>query len=51
MATKKIKAEWPFAEVKAKKPTKKELAAQKLAEQEKLIATLKFTPRSYNVST
>jgi hypothetical protein len=50
MATKKSKAEWPFAEVKTKKPTKKELEAQKLAEQEKLIQTLKFTPRSYNVS-
>jgi len=50
MATKKPKAEWPFAEVKAKKPTKKELAAQKEAEQNKLIETLKFTPRSYNVS-
>jgi hypothetical protein len=50
MATKKPKAEWPFAEVKTKKPTKKELAEQKAKEQEKLIATLKFTPRSYNVS-
>jgi len=50
MATKKIKAEWPFTEVKAKKPTKKELATQKLVEQEKLIATLKFTPRTYKVS-
>jgi hypothetical protein len=53
MATKKTKAEWPFPAgdaPKAKKPTKKELEAQKLAEQEKLIATLKFTPRSYNVS-
>jgi len=34
MATKKTKAEWPFTEVKAKKPTKKELATQKLVEQE-----------------
>ena len=57
MATKKKQeAQWPFpaGEVpkfaKAKKPTKKELAAQKLAEQEKLVQTLKFTPRSYNVS-
>jgi hypothetical protein len=43
MATKKPKAEWPFSAgtaPKAKKPTKKELEAQKLAEQEKLIATL-----------
>ena len=38
MATKKSKTEWPFTETKVKKPTKKELAAQKLAEQEKLIA-------------
>jgi hypothetical protein len=56
MATKKPKAEWPFPagtapNLKLKSPTKKELEAQKLAEQEKLIATLKFTPRSYNVST
>ena len=50
MATKKPKAEWPFTDVKVKKPSKKELEAAKLAEQEKLIATLKFTPRSYNVS-
>ena len=57
MATKKKQeAQWPFPAgeapkaAKAKKPTKKELEAQKLAEQEKLIATLKFTPRSYNVS-
>lgn len=57
MATKKNKeAQWPFpaGEVpktaKAKKPTKKELEAQKLAEQEKLIQTLKFTPRTYRVS-
>jgi hypothetical protein len=40
---KKTKAEWPFPagevpkSAKAKKPTKKELEAQKLAEQEKLI--------------
>jgi hypothetical protein len=53
MATKKPKAEWPFpagTAPKAKKPSKKEIEAQKLAEQEKLIATLKFTPRSYRVS-
>ena len=54
MATKKQpKAEWPFpagTAPKAKKPSKKELAEQKLAEQEKLIATLKFTPRTYKVS-
>jgi hypothetical protein len=54
MATKKQpKAEWPFSAgtaPKAKKPTKKELAAQKLDEQEKLMATLKFTPRTYKVS-
>jgi hypothetical protein len=53
MAIKKPKAEWPFpagAAPKAKKPTKKQLEAAKLAEQEKLIATLKFTPRTYKVS-
>jgi len=54
MATKKqSKAEWPFPAgdaPRAKKPTKKEVEAQKLAEQEKLIATLKFTPRTYKVS-
>jgi hypothetical protein len=53
MATKKPKAEWPFpagAAPKAKKPSKKELEAAKLAEQEKLIATLKFTPRTYKIS-
>jgi hypothetical protein len=53
MATKKPKAEWPFPAgkvPKAKKPSKKELEAQKLAEQEKLIQTLKFTPRTYKVS-
>lgn len=55
MATKK-QAQWPFPAGKApksakiKKPSKKELAEQKAAEQEKLIQTLKFTPRSYNVS-
>jgi len=54
MATKKRpKAEWPFpggTAPKTKKPTKKELEAAKLIEQEKLIATLKFTPRTYKVS-
>jgi hypothetical protein len=57
MATKKTQeAQWPFPTgtvpktAKAKKPTKKELEAQKLAEQEKLIQTLKFTPRTYRVS-
>jgi len=50
MATKKPKAEWPFTEDKAKKSTKKQLEEQKLAEQEKLIQTLKFTPRTYKVS-
>lgn len=57
MATKKqSKAAWPFPagespnQLKAKKLTKKELEAQKLAEQEKLIQTLKFTPRTYKLS-
>lgn len=55
MATKK-QAQWPFPigkapkSAKAKKPSKKELAEQKAREQEQLIATLKFTPRTYRVS-
>lgn len=54
MATKKTKeAQWPFPAgeaPKVKKPTKKELAEQKAKEQEQLIETLKFTPRTYRVS-
>ena len=55
MATKKQPAAWPFPsgdapKTKTKKPTKKELAEQKVREQEQLIATLKFTPRTYKVS-
>ena len=54
MATKKTaEAQWPFPggkAPKAKKPTKKELAEQKAKEQEKLIETLKFTPRTYKLS-
>lgn len=54
MATKKTQAaQWPFPTEdapKAKKPSKKELAEQKAKEQEKLIETLKFTPRTYRVS-
>lgn len=54
MANKK-QAQWPFPageapKIKAKKPTKKELAEQKAREQEQLIETLKFTPRTYRVS-
>jgi hypothetical protein len=51
MATKKsTKAKWPFAAGEAPEPTAEELEQQKLAEQQKLIDTLKFTPRTYRVS-
>ena len=52
MATKKqSQSAWPFPVEgeKVKKPTKKELAEQKAVEQEKLIQTLKFTPRDYKI--
>jgi len=48
------KGSWPFAPGDAPEPTKEELAAQqeeqKLAEQQKLIEVLKFTPRTYKIS-
>ena len=44
------KASWPFAPGEAPEPTAEEIAAQNLAEQEKLIQTLKFTPRTYKIS-
>ena len=56
LAVKKTVAKKPVAKkvVKkpvVKKPTKAELAAaKKLAEQQKIIATLKFTPRKYTIS-
>jgi hypothetical protein len=44
------KGTWPFAPSDAPEPTKKELEAQHLAEQQKLIEVLKFTPRTYKIS-
>ena len=48
--TGKSKGSWPFAPGAAPEPTKQELEAQHLAEQQKLIEVLKFTPRTYRVS-
>jgi hypothetical protein len=50
MSTNNPKASWPFAPGDAPEPTKEELAAQNLAEQQKLIEVLKFTPRTYKIS-
>jgi hypothetical protein len=44
------KGSWPFAPSDAPAPTKEELEAQHLAEQQKLIEVLKFTPRTYKIS-
>jgi len=44
------KGSWPFAPSDAPAPTAEELAAQHLAEQQKLIEVLKFTPRTYKIS-
>jgi len=44
------KGSWPFAPSDAPEPTKEELEAQHLAEQQKLIEVLKFTPRTYKIS-
>lgn len=44
------KGSWPFAPSDAPEPTAEELAAQHLAEQQKLIEVLKFTPRTYKIS-
>jgi hypothetical protein len=43
------KGTWPFAPSDAPEPTAEELAAQHLAEQQKLIEVLKFTPRTYTI--
>jgi hypothetical protein len=48
--TSKSKGSWPFAPGASPEPTKQELEAQHLAEQQKLIEVLKFTPRTYRVS-
>jgi len=44
------KAQWPFGAGEAPEPTTEELEAQKVAEQQKLIEVLKFTPRTYRIS-
>jgi len=44
------KGSWPFAPSDTFEPTKEELEAQHLAEQQKLIEVLKFTPRTYKIS-
>jgi hypothetical protein len=50
MTTVNPKGSWPFAPSHALEPTAKELAAQHLVEQQKLIEVLKFTPRTYKIS-
>ena len=50
MTTTNPKGSWPFAPGNAPEPTAEELAAQHLAEQQKLIEVLKFTPRTYKIS-
>lgn len=49
MATNNPKASWPFAPDEQPEPTKEELEAQQLEEQQKLIEVLKFTPRNYKI--
>jgi hypothetical protein len=44
------KGSWPFAPSDAPEPTAEEIKAQHLAEQQKLIEVLKFTPRTYKIS-
>jgi hypothetical protein len=50
MTTVNPKASWPFSPSDAPAPTAEELEAQNLAEQQKLIEVLKFTPRTYKIS-
>ena len=50
MTTVNPKGSWPFAPSDAPEPTAEELEAQHLAEQQKLIEVLKFTPRTYKIS-
>ena len=47
--TTNTKGSWPFAPSDAPEPTKEELEAQRLVEQQKLIEVLKFTPRTYTI--
>jgi hypothetical protein len=48
--TNNTKGSWPFTPDDAPEPTAKELEEQKIAEQQKLIEVLKFTPRTYKIS-
>lgn len=50
MTTTNPKGSWPFSPSDAPAPTAEELEAQRLAEQQKLIEVLKFTPRTYKIS-
>jgi len=50
MATTNPKGSWPFSPSDAPDPTPEELESQRLAEQQKLIEVLKFTPRTYKIS-
>ena len=50
MTTTNPKGSWPFSPGDAPEPTAEELEAQKIAEQQKLIEVLKFTPRTYKIS-
>ena len=44
------KAQWPFGPGQAPEPTAAEIEAEHLAEQQKLIEVLKFTPRTYRIT-
>jgi hypothetical protein len=50
MTTTNPKGSWPFAPSDVPEPTAEELETQRLAEQQKLIEVLKFTPRTYKIS-
>jgi|688.fasta_scaffold331467_2 hypothetical protein len=50
MTTTNTKGSWPFAPSDVPEPTAEELETQRLAEQQKLIEVLKFTPRTYKIS-
>ena len=50
MATDNPKGSWPFSPEDAPKLSAEELEAQKIAEHQKLIEVLKFTPRTYSIS-
>jgi hypothetical protein len=50
MTTTNPKGSWPFSPGDAPEPTSEELEVQKIAEQQKLIEVLKFTPSTYKIS-